>query len=225
MPTWSRTLRTVSLFHKNRGGSKRSIVRQTHPRSVIKRVILTLALLLGANTVVVASDFDDGVKAYDHKDYATAFTLFKKAAEQGSTKAQYNLGVVYEQGQGVAQDYQEATHWYTKAAEAGDTRAQYNLGRMYSQGQGMAQDYQQAVVWFRKAAEAGDTRAQYNLGHMYYGGVGVPQDYILAHMWTNLAAIKNNNYVKLRDTIALNMTPSQIAEAQQLAREWKPKGK
>jgi TPR repeat protein len=223
MRTWFRTLRTVSLFHKNRGGSKRSIVRQSHPGSVMKRVILTLALLLGANTVVGASDYDDGVEAYDHKDYATAVTLFKRAAEQGSTSAQYNLGVAYDQAQGVAQDYPQAAHWYTKAAEAGDTRAQYNLGLMYSYGHGVAQDYPQAAHWYTKAAEAGDTRAQYNLGLMYYSGTGVPQDFVLAHMWTNLAAVKNNNYVKARGAVEINMTPSQIAEAQRLAREWTPK--
>ena len=155
----------------------------------MKQALFTLILLLSATNIVIAGDFDDGVKAYDHKDYATAFTLFKRAAEQGSTRAQYNLGL------------------------------------MYSYGQAVAQDYQQAVVWFRKAAEAGDIGAQQNLGLMYYGGTGVPQDFVLAHMWANLAAIKNNNYVKTRDAIARNMTPSQIAEAQRLAREWKPKAK
>ena len=55
-------------------------------------------------------------------------------------------------------------------------------------------------------------------------GRGVPQDYVQAHMWWNLAAVKGNtDAIKNRDVVAAKMTPTQIAEAQKLAREWKPK--
>jgi hypothetical protein len=92
---------------------------------------------------------------------------------------------------------------------------------MYEDGKGVTQDYVQAVTWYTKAAEAGIADAQYNLASKYYGGKGVPQDYVRAHMWANLAAFKNSEYVKKRDAIATFMTPTQIAEAQKLAREWK----
>lgn len=66
---------------------------------------------------------------------------------------------------------------------------------------------------------------------MYYYGPGVPQDYVEAHKWYNLAAARfsaaeaeqRESAVKNRDIIAAKMTPAQIAEAQRLAREWKPK--
>jgi uncharacterized protein len=58
---------------------------------------------------------------------------------------------------------------------------------------------------------------------MYNLGRGVPQDYILAHMWFNLAAVSDKAAVELRRGLAAQMTPAQIAEAQKLAREWKPK--
>ena len=59
---------------------------------------------------------------------------------------------------------------------------------------------------------------------MYVKGQGVPQDYVIAHMWFNLAAARGKkNAVKARDIVAAQMTPAQIAEAQKLAREWKPK--
>jgi TPR repeat protein len=67
-----------------------------------------------------------------------------------------------------------------------------------------------------------------NLGDMYRQGQGVPQDYVQAHKWYNLAAtIYTNTEVhrdaaKARDSLAKRMTPAQIAEAQRLAREWKP---
>ncbi len=78
--------------------------------------------------------------------------------------------------------------------------------------------------WYRKAAEQGYAPAQYGLGAMYGNGYGVPQDYVQAHMWFNLAgAQREKQAVKSRDIVAKRMTPAQIAEAQKLACEWKPK--
>ncbi len=52
------------------------------------------------------------------------------------------------------------------------------------------------------------------------------QDYVQAHMWYSLAAAQGEKEAsKGRDILAEKMTPAQIAEAQKLAREWKPKGK
>jgi len=51
-----------------------------------------------------------------------------KAAEQGDAMAQFNLGVMYDEGQGVARDDAKAVEWYTKAAEQGDSRAKFNFG-------------------------------------------------------------------------------------------------
>src|SRR2546425_6956036 len=85
-------------------------------------------------------------------------------------------------------------------------------------------DYATAFAKFTKAAEAGDTGAQYCLSTLYYAGKGVPKDYAQAYMWANLAASKGGEReVENREAIATFMTPAQIAEAQKLAREWKPK--
>jgi TPR repeat protein len=111
-----------------------------------------------------------------------------------------------------------------KKAEQGDASAQFNLGAMYSSGQGVPQDYKEAVIWYRKAAEQGYANAQALLGVVYGLGQGVPQDYVESHKWINLAAADEfKGTSKLRDACAALMTPEQIAEAQKLAREWKPK--
>ena len=79
------------------------------------------------------------------------------------------------------------------------------------------------------AAEQGNALGQVNLGTMYDHGHGVPHDYVQAHMWYNLAASHAEDpatremAVKDRDEAATKMTPAQIAEAQRLAGEWKPK--
>ena len=83
-----------------------------------------------------------------------------KAAGQGSASAQFNLGVIYYQGQGVPQDYKEAVKWFTKAAEQGAASAQFRLGFMYLEGKGVLEDYKEAMKWFTKAAEQGNADAQ-----------------------------------------------------------------
>ena len=72
--------------------------------------------------------------------------------------AQYNLGVMYYEGRGVAQNYQQALSWYQKAANQGVAGAQYNLGFfIYATGQGVAQDFQQAKAWWQKVLAQPDT--------------------------------------------------------------------
>jgi TPR repeat protein len=75
-------------------------------------------------------------------------------------EAQYNLGVLYSQGQGVQQDFKQAASWYRKAADQGDAESQYNLGVMYRTGEGVQQDFKQAAAWYRKAADQGYATAQ-----------------------------------------------------------------
>jgi hypothetical protein len=102
---------------------------------------------------------------------------------------------------------------------------------MYYAGESVPQDYAEAAKWYRKAAEQGNAKAQGSLGFIYLMGRGVPQDYVISHMWFNLAGArlsasesKKREIVKhYMDIVDSKMTPAQIAEAQRLAREWKPK--
>ena len=84
-------------------------------------------------------------------------------------------------------------------------------------------DHATALRLIRPLAEQGDANAQYNLGVFYDNGLGVPQDRVRAYMWLNLAAMQGRDgAATFRDLVARLMTPAQIAEAQRLAREWKP---
>ncbi len=131
--------------------------------------------------------------AYQPGHYATALREWRPLAEQGNAKAQFNLGVMYRNGEGVPQDDAKAARWYSKAAEQGDANAQNNLGVMYRIGLGVPQDYAHAHMWFNLAASK-----------FPHGKV-------------------RDQVVKNRDIVAGRMTPAQISEAQKLAREWKPK--
>ncbi len=138
-------------------------------------------------------DFNAGVAAYKQGDYATAYREWRPLAEQGNAKAQYNLGVIFLNGEGVHQDDAESVRWWRKAAEQGHAEAQFNLGFMYYNGRGVPQDYAQAHMWYHLAAS------------------------------TSPPGKDRDQAVKNRDIIAEKMTPAQISEAQKLAREWKPK--
>ncbi len=111
----------------------------------------------------------------------------------------------------------------------GDADAQSNLGSMYFKGEGVPQDHNEAAKWYRSAAEQGDAKAQLALGFMYHDALAVPGHYVRAYMWISLAASRfppgadRDRAINGRDVVANWLTPAQIAEAQRLAREWKPK--
>lgn len=95
-------------------------------------------------------------RAYDLNDrgrHQEAFSLYQQLAQYGHAKAQFNLGVMYDQGQYVTQDYAQAVHWYLQAAEQGNANAQYNLAHKYKVGQGVIKDETKAAYWYRRAAE------------------------------------------------------------------------
>jgi hypothetical protein len=195
-------------------------------RGVMVALLLMMALAGGAG----AGALEDGMAAYLRGDHATAHRLLRPLADQGDANAQILLGRMYSQGQGVTQDYALAMQWFRKAADQGYGVAQSSLGLMYEEGRGVTQDYALAMQWFRKAADQGYANAQILLGVMYSQGQGMAQDNVRAHMWYNLAASRfsateNENrerVVAARAAVAKLMTPGQIAEAQRLAREWKP---
>ncbi len=142
--------------------------------------------------VSVQSSMQSAKDAYQRKDYKLAAEWFRKAADKGDAKAQYNLGMAYDTGQGVTQDYKQAAEWYRKAAVQGLAQAQNNLGILYKQGQGVPQDNGQAAEWFRKAADQGFAQAQHNLGLAYRDGLGVKQDKFLAIQLLRKAALQGD---------------------------------
>ena len=125
----------------------------------MKKLACTLLLLSSA---LVQAGFDERVAATNKGDYQTTFKEMKPLAEQGDAVAQYNLGIMYDKGKGVAQNYTQAVAWYKKAAAQGFASAQYNLALMYAKGQGVPQNYKIAYILFNLAASNGDADATQN---------------------------------------------------------------
>gem|GEM_PF-3685975 len=72
------------------------------------------------------------------------------------------MGLLYEDGAGVAQSDVAAAYWYRLAAYQGHTMAQNNLGILYANGRGMPQDLVAAYAWYELAAKHRNLKANTN---------------------------------------------------------------
>jgi TPR repeat protein len=181
-------------------------------------IFAAISLMLNLAMPAAAASLEDAVAAYRKGDYTNALQLYRPHAEQGLAVAQFNVGLMYDMGQGVLQNYSEAVKWYRLAADQGRPDAQYQLGHLYYKHE----KYAEAAKWFRLAADQGRADAQSNLGAMYAEGEGGPQDFVQALKWFILAAAQNHNdAIQNRNKAVLVMTPDQVAEARKLAGQWK----
>lgn len=167
--------------------------------------------------------------ALERGDHQTAFGIFWPLAEMGDAEAQLNLGLMYENGDGVAPDLSEALTWYRKSAESGNTDAQYYLGVKHGLGLGIPLNYAEAIKWFSRSANQGYGPSQHMLGIMCAQGKGVTRDNVLAYKWLSLAATSFEeageedvaDVIDERNSVAALMTAEQISLAQKLIYEWK----
>ena len=128
-------------------------------RKLTATLCLTIAVLLGSAGVSASADFQKGLTAYKSGDYATALRKRKPLAKQEHSKSQYNLGVMYANGQGVPKNKKTAVKWYRLAAEQGNARAQGNLGANYALGKGVLKDFVRAYMWGNINATNGNKRS------------------------------------------------------------------
>jgi serine/threonine protein kinase len=112
----------------------------------------------------------------------------RKAAEGGDAKAQVELGLKFDNGDGVSTDIAEAFYWYRKAANQEDAVGQWRLGVMYEAGRGGNRDYAEAARLYKRAAEQGNVKGQASLGWMYEQGRGVGKNLTEAMNWYEKAA-------------------------------------
>jgi hypothetical protein len=122
--------------------------------SVVK--LNVLVLLLAAAAGFGCSGIQGGVSAYERGDYPAALVEFRPLADQGYRLAQYTLGVMYVQGQGVPRDYHAAVKWFGRAAGQGVPQAQFELGKLYLRGLGVPQNFVLAHAWMNLATAGAD---------------------------------------------------------------------
>ncbi len=189
-----------------------------------------LALVLLAGPLpphAAAADFEAGIRALQEKDYAAALNEFRTLADVGVANAEFMVGVMYENGYGVAADAAAAAKWYRRAANRGLASAQYNLSVFHQLGRGVELDLSEAVRLGRLASEKGHAVAQTNLGVFYMVGEGIERDLVEAWKWLAIAA-RSLDGVAL-DTVRANLAqverqlaPADLIEAKRRAERWQP---
>ena len=158
--------------------------------------------------------------SYKLGDYEAALSLWMPIAEAGNPSAQVFIGLMYNEGHGVDQDGSKTEKWYSLASEQGYVPAKWRLAMLYYHGSGVTQDYQKAADLYHSAAKQGDVYSQKALGIMYSEGSVVPKDNIIAYSWFHVAS-KNGFKLakKFQNDIKNEMTPEEIAIAQNMAKE------
>jgi len=167
-------------------------------------------LLLGNFSVASVIEYQQAIDAYNVGDYKTSLKLMLPLAKKGFSKAQYNLGVMYDKGKGVDKNIKKAKKWFQFAAEQGHDKAQYNLGLIYGKGKGVDRDYSKAFKWLSLAADQGNGKAQTNLGWMYEMGKGVPKDFKKAAYWYKLASDQGLAKAKEKLNLLLNQNKEKL---------------
>ncbi len=142
---------------------------------------------------------EEGIQAYYDGDYNKSFELLYPMAEEGISRAQFRIGVMYRYGRSVSQNSDLSEKWFTEAlpkilrlAQQGEAWAQTDLGTSYELGISLKQDFERAAHWYRLAAEQGYPGAQTNLGVLYANGEGVNYSRSDAVFWLKKAAKKGD---------------------------------
>ncbi len=137
----------------------------------IIKVFLFLCWVLALAILPVqsfANAVNDGVEAYQQGNYWKAFELWQPVAQQGDPVAQYNMGVLYINGQGFPKNVKQAIKWFEMSAEQGYANAQYVLGNVYYHKIGCVErSLPDALKWYRKGANNGSEEAEAQIKKVY----------------------------------------------------------
>jgi TPR repeat protein len=158
--------------------------------TTLKRLTFAALAVLMFSSVTHAEDgsYSDGLAAFSQKQYTVAVEIWLPLAEGGHSGAQFNLGRMYDEGVGVAENDVIAVSWYQRASESDFAPAMVQYALALVEGKGGTVDTETAVVVMRRAAEAGDAEAQFQMGKFYRDGVVVQKDYFEAVRWYQAAA-------------------------------------
>ena len=120
-----------------------------------------------------------------------AVSVYRKAADKGSTAAMVELGTLLANGSGVPKDVSEAHTLFARAAAAGNARGATGLATLSDTG-GPPSDPAEERALLAKAAETNSAEAQFQLGVMMANGVGGPKDDVAARAMLEKAAAQGH---------------------------------
>lgn len=146
---------------------------------------------------------------------AAGLARLEKRAAAGDAQAQYQMGLLYQEGGEVQQDYRKAAAFFAQAAEKGHAEARYQLARCYYAGSGVERDSVKARSLLAAAADAGSVEAQFHLAGTYARGKGgVRKNERKAAYWYKRAAEQGHQGAKEHLETICRIHP-QYCEAKQ----------
>ncbi len=157
-----------------------------------------VAVLAGSPVSIVgearADALADGHAAWDKGEFEKSMSILMPLAEAGVAQAQFTVGIMYWNAQGVPENAQDAVKWFLLAADQGLADAYYSLGQQYSLGGGgMERDRAEAYFWLVLAVEGYEEEGRSAL----------------------------DSARQMRDLVAGKLTPDQIAELDKRVADWK----
>jgi len=161
----------------------------------ITAILFSVAAVGAARAQTLEEEMRQAAGAYERKDMATAARIWKVWADKGNAEARTLLGAMYWSGEGVPRNHAEAARLYLLAANQGYARAQNDIGFMYGFGEGIP-----------------------------------PRNDVEAYKWLTLAIARytarnqdrRDQAIKDKAALAKRMTKAQVADAERLAKAWKP---
>jgi len=114
-----------------------------------------LISLLFVTVSLLANNYNKGVDAYKSGQYAEALKLWEPYAKEGNVKAQYQVGKLYYDGNGVTKNYRKALYWYVQASNQEYAKAYAQIGLMYCKGEGVLKSYKKATPYIQLAFDNG----------------------------------------------------------------------
>lgn len=198
----------------------------------MRGTILWLVLLTFGS---IAAASDEGLLAAQRGDFAAARAIWTAEATAGDAEAAFNLGWMYQNGDGVGKDLHAAFRWYEMSAEAGLAQAEAQVGFMYGNGVGVKRDIKEAIVWTGKAAKQGHKQSKANLGEMqaylaaaYFSGneeLGLPANPVKSYMWSVLASENGDSFSEsMAEATKSLLSPSDLIQANELVQSCRNSG-
>ena len=140
-----------------------------------------------------AAIYQQAVARYQAGDHAGAAVLVRKAAEAGNPTATYEMGYLYEFGDGVPKNPAQSAQWYLRGARMGNAAAEAAAGQLYENGNEVQENWDTAAQWYMKSAQQGYVMGEFRLGRACQYGVGIPINIGAAEQWYSRAAAQGDS--------------------------------
>jgi len=161
--------------------------------TLLLSALVSITTACGATDIQADEKTDEQEKSEQAIDISHPYPDMELAARAGNVKAQFNMGVMYDEGEVVQENDEKAVYWYKQAADLGFAPAQMSLGEMYQKGLGVKEDFGTAIKYYHSSAQQGNVKAQLTLGLLYQTETSGMYNEAASANWFRLAAKQGHN--------------------------------